>query len=133
MGALRYILHYGSDKTDWTRKNWFVAVGYLVTQLLRHGKRGAYDQDPNLWVYGSVKIQYYPHGMLVSDIVQQPNLRIMNAAVGDVVRYAWRLMHADIPPDKKRIEVERVGGIWYARAYQGHSKAMKAILGPRSF
>ena len=68
--------------------------------------------------------------MPVSDIVQQPNLRMIGASKDDVVRYAWRVMHANINEKEKRIFVKKYEGVWYARAYQGHSAEMGATLGP---
>ena len=81
---LGHILHYGFDRDrgkDWTKENWFTAVGYLVTQLLRHGKRGGCDKDPTEYVEGALPLRYSEKGMPVSDIVRQPNLFMIGATV----------------------------------------------------
>ena len=45
------LFHYNrTDEQDFTREDWFTALGYAVNQLLRWGKRGGFDHKPTDWV-----------------------------------------------------------------------------------
>ena len=99
--------------TDFTRADWFTAMGYVVSQLLRHGKRGGFDRGPHEPVRGAIPLNYVgpEKWMKVSDIVQQPNCVMMQVSANDVVEFALRQMRAtDIRSKDKRLTVEKIHG-----------------------
>ena len=53
----------------------------------------------------------------------------MGATLNDVVEFARRQMDANCPYKEKRIIVEQINDEWYARPFQGVSKAVEALYG----
>ncbi|CAK0866401.1 unnamed protein product [Prorocentrum cordatum] len=134
---LDYILKDGRDgcMTHW---NWWGAAGYLATQLLRHGKRGNYDQSPQDFVKNCPDIRRCWKSfdedvwMKVSDMVQFPNLKTIGMQEKDLVDYVKALRFSDdVKLDRKRMDVKQVDGVWHARAVHGHSQEAMESAGVR--
>ena len=126
------LFHYNHPtKQDFTKEDWFTALGYAIGQLLRWGKRGGYDHRPTDWVEGAIALEY--HGkdkwMLISGIVRQPNIVKMKATEADIVEFGLRQMKANIRQRDKRLVVEKVDGKWCAKPHQGVSADVLALYG----
>ena len=132
--GLGRVLHHGR-KDDFTKCNWFVTMGYVVTQLVRHGKRGAVDRSPHEYVPGAIPFEFYGQQkwMKIVDAVRQPNCAHMQVAMQDVIDYVRAVDVAvnsnRLDAKNRRLKVSFFDDEWYIRPYQGHSAEMEKLMG----